>query len=57
MATFHMGNHSYEINTLADLAMVRAKLEELFRQKRITEQTYKIKMKDLDQFPHHHTLK
>lgn len=28
MAIFHMHNHSYEINTLADLAMVRAQLEE-----------------------------
>lgn len=57
MATFHMHNHSYEINSLADLAMVRAQLEELYRQKRVTEQAYKIKMKELDQLPHNHRLK
>lgn len=57
MAKFMMHNHTYDINSLADLAIVRAQLEELFRQKRITEQTYKIKMKELDRFPHNHTLK
>lgn len=57
MAKFSMHNHTYEINSLADLAMVRAQLEDLYRQKKITEQTYEVKMKELDQFPRHHTLK
>ena len=52
-----MANHSYEINSYADLAMVRAKLEELHRQKRVTDNTYEIKSKQLDQFPKNHTLK
>lgn len=52
-----MHNHSYEINTLADLAMVRAQLEELYRLKRISEQTYNDKMKELDRFSHNHKLK
>lgn len=57
MAQFIMHYHTYEINTYADLASVRAQLEELFRQKKITEQTYKQKNKELDKFPSYHTLK
>lgn len=57
MAKFFMHNHTYEINSLADLAMVRAQLEELYRQNRVTELEYKTKMKQLDQFHLHHTLK
>lgn len=57
MAIFHMHNHSYEINSLADLAMVRAQLDELYRQKRVSEQEYKNKMKQLDEFHHNHRLK
>ena len=56
MATFHMANHSYEINSYADLASVRAQLEELHRQKRVTDNTYEIKMKELDRFSHNHHL-
>ncbi len=56
MATFHMANHSYEINSYADLASVRAQLEELHRQKRVTDNTYEIKMKELDHFSHNHHL-
>ncbi len=57
MAVFHMHNHSYEINSLADLAMVRAQLEELHNQKRITDNEYRIKSKELDQFARTHNLK
>ena len=57
MASFIMANHSYEINSYADLAMVRAKLEELHRKKRVTDNTYEIQSKQLDQFPKNHTLK
>ena len=56
MATFHMANHSYEINSYADLASVRAQLEELHLQKRVTDNTYEIKMKELDRFSHNHHL-
>lgn len=51
-----MANHSYEINSYADLASVRAQLEELHLQKRVTDNTYEIKMKELDRFSHNHHL-
>ena len=51
-----MANHSYEINSYADLASVRAQLEELHLQKRVTDNTYEIKMKELDRFPRNHHL-
>lgn len=57
MAQFIMHCHTYEINSYADLASVRAQLEELYRQKKITEQTYKLKSKELDRFPSLHRLK
>ena len=57
MATFTMASHTYEINSYADLAMVRAKLEELHRMKRISDSTYEIKSHQLDQFPNNHQLK
>ena len=56
MAVFHMANHSYEINSYADLALVRAQLEELHRQKRVTDNVYETKMKELDNFPRNHHL-
>ena len=43
MAIFHMAGHSYEINSYTDLASVRAQLEELHRQKRVSDTTYEIK--------------
>ncbi|MBO4319629.1 MAG: hypothetical protein J5857_04090 [Treponema sp.] len=57
MAAFHLANQIYEINSYADLAMVRAKLDELHRLKRITDNTYEMKSKQLDQFPRNHQLK
>ena len=51
-----MANHSYEINSYADLASIRAQLEELHLQKRVTDNTYEIKMKELDRFSHNHHL-
>ena len=56
MASITIHYHSYEINSLADLAMVRAQLEELHLQKRVTDNTYEIKMKELDRFSHNHHL-
>jgi len=56
MASITIHYHSYEINSLADLAMVRAQLEELYRMKKVTELEYKTKSKQLDQFPHNHHL-
>ena len=56
MATFHMANHSYEINSYADLASVRAQLEELYKMKKVTDLEYKTKSKQLDQFSRNHHL-
>lgn len=57
MASITIHYHSYEINSLADLAAVRAQLEELHRLKRITDNEYEIKKKQLDNFPRNHQLK
>lgn len=57
MAKFSMHYHSYDINSLADLAMVRAQLEELHNQKKIPDSEYKLKTKELDQFARNHSLK
>ena len=57
MAKFHMHNHVYDIDSLADLAMVRAQLEELHRLKRVTDHEYELKSKELDQFAKNHHLK
>ena len=57
MAKFSMHYHSYDINSLADLAMVRAQLEELHNQKKIPDSEYKLKTNELDQFARNHSLK
>ena len=56
MASITIHYHSYEINSLADLAMVRAQLEELYKMKKVTDLEYKTKSKQLDQFPRNHHL-
>ena len=51
MATFHMANHSYEINSYADLASVRAQLEELYKMKKILKIYRNSEQKAQHQFP------